>query len=261
MLIIISNSYFSFSRITLQNFIFRLLVKWEIHWLSRFSYFRGLATLDVGQVYCCFGSNESKNSITCVCLEFWVEANPTWSNPNWKWNNLSSGLRIGNLFKSINGVFVRRPIISNYWTIQDIEVLADMSTYVRKPRTRKRQMERDWQIGEWCLEKSKGISFTPLNFLETTIPELVSSALQHFVESDVPVVAKFSHIALFQKSEESSDADYVDNKSTASRGERTWTGRGLNRAFNVGTAYLKLKFWNFYCVLLLLFRILGPNFV
>ena len=51
MLIIISNSYFSFSRITLQNFIFRLLVKWEIHWLSRFSYFRGLATLDVGQVY------------------------------------------------------------------------------------------------------------------------------------------------------------------------------------------------------------------
>ena len=25
--------------------------KWEIHWLSRFSYFRGLATLDVGQVY------------------------------------------------------------------------------------------------------------------------------------------------------------------------------------------------------------------
>ena len=47
--IIISNSYFSFSCITLQNFIFRHVVKWEIHWLSRFSYFRGLATLDVLQ--------------------------------------------------------------------------------------------------------------------------------------------------------------------------------------------------------------------
>ena len=95
-----------------------------------------------------------------------------------------------------------------------------MSKYVRKPRDYW-QMERDWQIGEWRLEKSKRISFTPLNFLKTTIPELAASALQHFVESGVPVTAKFSHIALFQDSEEeSSDADYDDDDDNELADER-----------------------------------------
>ena len=85
---------------------------------------------------------------------------------------------------------------------------------------------RDRQMGELRLE-SAAISFPP-NFLENTIPRLVTIALQNFRESGVPVKAKFSHIALFQDSE-GSDADdsddYDDNQLTEKRGtiQHFWT--------------------------------------
>ena len=104
-------------------------------------------------------------------------------------------------------------VMSNRVQLQDVKVLESMSKYVGNPR--------DWQMGEWRLEEPEEISFTPLDFLETTIPELVSSALQHFRESGVPVEVKFSHITLFQDSEESSNADYNDNELTEERGNKT----------------------------------------